>query len=189
MEDLPHPCFTGASAGDYAKKHDPFVYYTRVAGNRGRCARIVPLSRAGRRRARRARCRASSGSRPTCATTCTTARRRPATGSSPRLLPAAAARARAARPAVPDLGRGHERRRLLPPGLGRSHRHDRRRAGRPAGRPAAHARSTTTRSCRRSRTCSACRGCAARPAPCTPSLAPLLVGASARRRGGPVTTG
>ena len=45
MEDLPRPCFTGAGAGDYAKKHDPFAYYTRVTGNPGRCGRIVPLAR------------------------------------------------------------------------------------------------------------------------------------------------
>jgi hypothetical protein len=45
MQDLPHPCFTGAGAGDYAKKHDPFAYYTRIVGNPARCARIVPLSR------------------------------------------------------------------------------------------------------------------------------------------------
>jgi hypothetical protein len=45
MEDLPGPCFTGASAGDYAKKHDPFAYYTRVTGDPTRCANIVPLTR------------------------------------------------------------------------------------------------------------------------------------------------
>jgi hypothetical protein len=45
MEDLPQPCFTGASAGDYAKKHDPFAYYTRVTRNPARCANIVPLTR------------------------------------------------------------------------------------------------------------------------------------------------
>lgn len=45
MENLPRPCFTGASAGDYAKKHDPFAYYTRVTTNHRRCANIVPLSR------------------------------------------------------------------------------------------------------------------------------------------------
>jgi hypothetical protein len=45
MEDLPRPCFTGASAGEYAKKHDPFAYYTRVTENRARCANIVPLGR------------------------------------------------------------------------------------------------------------------------------------------------
>jgi len=45
MEDLPHPCFTGAGAGDYAKKRDPFAYYTRITGSPARCNRIVPLSR------------------------------------------------------------------------------------------------------------------------------------------------
>jgi hypothetical protein len=45
MEDLPRPCFAGPSAGDYAKKHDPFAYYTRVIDNPARCANIVPLSR------------------------------------------------------------------------------------------------------------------------------------------------
>jgi phosphatidylinositol-3-phosphatase len=45
MEGLPHPCFTGAGAGDYAKKHDPFAYYTRIVHDPARCARIVPLSR------------------------------------------------------------------------------------------------------------------------------------------------
>jgi hypothetical protein len=44
MEGLPHPCFTGAGAGEYAKKHDPFVYYTRVTGNPARCARVMPLT-------------------------------------------------------------------------------------------------------------------------------------------------
>ncbi len=44
MEGLPHPCFTGAGAGEYAKKHDPFVYYTPVADQPARCANVVPLS-------------------------------------------------------------------------------------------------------------------------------------------------
>jgi phosphatidylinositol-3-phosphatase len=46
MEDLPGrpgACFTGASAGDYAKKHNPFAYYTRITRNPARCANIVPL--------------------------------------------------------------------------------------------------------------------------------------------------
>jgi len=43
MEDLPHPCFTGDGAGDYAKKHDPFVYYQPTVRNHAQCARIVPL--------------------------------------------------------------------------------------------------------------------------------------------------
>lgn len=45
MEGIPHGCFTGAeSRGDYAKKHDPFSYYTRVMRNPARCRLIVPLS-------------------------------------------------------------------------------------------------------------------------------------------------
>jgi hypothetical protein len=43
MEDLPRPCFTGAGSGDYAKKHDPFAYYTAITHNRAGCAHIVPL--------------------------------------------------------------------------------------------------------------------------------------------------
>jgi hypothetical protein len=45
MEDLPGPCFTGAGAGDYAKKHDPFAYFTRITRDRTHCANIVPLTR------------------------------------------------------------------------------------------------------------------------------------------------
>ncbi|HUZ30370.1 MAG TPA: alkaline phosphatase family protein [Solirubrobacteraceae bacterium] len=44
MEDLPQPCFTGAGSSGYAKKHDPFAYYTRITGDPARCRRIVPLS-------------------------------------------------------------------------------------------------------------------------------------------------
>jgi phosphatidylinositol-3-phosphatase len=44
MEDLPHSCFTGASAGNYAKKHDPFAYYTRTVASPRRCANIVSLT-------------------------------------------------------------------------------------------------------------------------------------------------
>jgi phosphatidylinositol-3-phosphatase len=44
MEDLPRPCFTGAGAGEYAKKHDPFVYYTDVTARHSRCGNVVPLS-------------------------------------------------------------------------------------------------------------------------------------------------
>jgi hypothetical protein len=45
MEGLPGPCFTGASAGDYAKKHDPFVYFVGVAHAPRRCDRVVPFDR------------------------------------------------------------------------------------------------------------------------------------------------
>jgi hypothetical protein len=43
MEGLPHPCFAGAGAGEYAKKHDPFTYYVPDMARPGWCRRIVPL--------------------------------------------------------------------------------------------------------------------------------------------------
>ena len=45
LEGMPAPCFTGASAGRYAKKHNPFVYFDDVAGNPKSCANVVPLTR------------------------------------------------------------------------------------------------------------------------------------------------
>jgi phosphatidylinositol-3-phosphatase len=45
MEGLPRPCFTGASAGDYAKKHDPFVYFASVVRAPSLCDRVVPFDR------------------------------------------------------------------------------------------------------------------------------------------------
>ena len=44
MEDLPRPCYTGAGAGEYAKKHDPFLYYTPVTRRPSQCAHVVPLT-------------------------------------------------------------------------------------------------------------------------------------------------
>jgi hypothetical protein len=41
LEDVPHPCFTGAGAGGYAKKHNPFIYYRGVSGSSTRCRRLV----------------------------------------------------------------------------------------------------------------------------------------------------
>ncbi len=41
LEGLPHPCFLGAQAGSYAKKHDPFAYYEDVAHNQARCRLLV----------------------------------------------------------------------------------------------------------------------------------------------------
>ncbi len=43
-EGLPRAGFTGASAGRYAKKHDPFLYFRDVASNPARRARVVPYS-------------------------------------------------------------------------------------------------------------------------------------------------
>ena len=42
-EGLPRPGFTGASAGLYAKKHNPFLYFSDIAHDRSRRARVVPL--------------------------------------------------------------------------------------------------------------------------------------------------
>lgn len=47
MEDLPRPCFTGATAGDYAKKHDPFVYYRGLVRDPARCLNVVSLTQLG----------------------------------------------------------------------------------------------------------------------------------------------
>ena len=48
MQSMPEPCFTGASAGtapnDYAKKHDPFMYFDDVRNDNTRCNQIVPFS-------------------------------------------------------------------------------------------------------------------------------------------------
>lgn len=41
LEGLPSPCFLGAQAGGYAKKHNPFAYYTDVVSSRARCSRMV----------------------------------------------------------------------------------------------------------------------------------------------------
>ncbi|HVN62013.1 MAG TPA: alkaline phosphatase family protein [Gaiellaceae bacterium] len=46
-EGLPAPGFAGASAGPYAKKHDPFLYFKDIADRPGRRARVVPFTRLG----------------------------------------------------------------------------------------------------------------------------------------------
>jgi hypothetical protein len=43
-EDLPRPGFTGASAGRYAKKHDPFLYFRDVLRSPTRRDRVVPFT-------------------------------------------------------------------------------------------------------------------------------------------------
>jgi hypothetical protein len=48
MEDMPTPCFMGTSAGNYAMKHNPFIYYTDVRNNPARCAaHVVPFTQFG----------------------------------------------------------------------------------------------------------------------------------------------
>ena len=36
FEDVPSPCFAGAGAGGYARKHNPFIYYDDIARSRER---------------------------------------------------------------------------------------------------------------------------------------------------------
>jgi hypothetical protein len=43
MEDMPSPCYVG-DAGDYAQKHNPFIYFDDIRTNAARCKKIVPLS-------------------------------------------------------------------------------------------------------------------------------------------------
>jgi acid phosphatase len=43
-EGLPAPGFTGPSAGRYAKKHDPLLYFEDIAARPQRLRRIVPLT-------------------------------------------------------------------------------------------------------------------------------------------------
>ncbi len=41
MEDMPVPCYLGASTGNYAMKHNPFAYYNDIRTNPARCAAHV----------------------------------------------------------------------------------------------------------------------------------------------------
>jgi hypothetical protein len=46
MGGMPRACFGGAFSGQYAKKHNPFMYYRRVVSSAKRCAsRVVPERR------------------------------------------------------------------------------------------------------------------------------------------------
>lgn len=52
-EGLPAAGFTGASAGRYAKKHDPFLYFRSVLASPARRRRVVPFTELARDVARR----------------------------------------------------------------------------------------------------------------------------------------
>lgn len=41
MEDMPVPCYMGAASGNYAMKHNPFMYYNDIRNNSARCAAHV----------------------------------------------------------------------------------------------------------------------------------------------------
>src|SRR5438874_1680038 len=45
MEDMPSNCYARDS-GQYAVRHNPFVYYNDIATNASRCARVVPSGNA-----------------------------------------------------------------------------------------------------------------------------------------------
>lgn len=49
QEGMPSPCFTGpaAAAGQYAKKHNPFVYFDAVVNDPATCSHVVPASSLG----------------------------------------------------------------------------------------------------------------------------------------------
>jgi hypothetical protein len=48
MDGAPSACFKGASHGSYTRHHNPFVYFTDIADDSGRCSRIVPLTQLGK---------------------------------------------------------------------------------------------------------------------------------------------
>ena len=41
LEGAPTPCYRGAEAGGYAKKHNPFIYYRDIAASPSLCGRLV----------------------------------------------------------------------------------------------------------------------------------------------------
>jgi phosphatidylinositol-3-phosphatase len=43
MEDMPRACYGPTRAGDYAKRHNPFLFFTDIVGDPSRCSRVVPL--------------------------------------------------------------------------------------------------------------------------------------------------
>ncbi len=46
LEDMPSACYLGASAGNYALKHNPFLYFTDIRNDPARCAaHVVPFTR------------------------------------------------------------------------------------------------------------------------------------------------
>ena len=47
MEDLPAACSDAHTAGPYAKKHDPFMYFASIRDNPARCHKAVPADRLG----------------------------------------------------------------------------------------------------------------------------------------------
>ena len=46
MEGMPSNCY-GSDSGNYAVRHDPFVYYNDIVSNATRCNQVVPAGTAG----------------------------------------------------------------------------------------------------------------------------------------------
>jgi len=44
MEDMPSPCFDGATTALYAKKHNPFAYIDTITSSPSKCSKVVPLT-------------------------------------------------------------------------------------------------------------------------------------------------
>lgn len=44
MGGMPQPCFTGADAGGYVKRHNPFMYFNSITSQPRLCRRVVPES-------------------------------------------------------------------------------------------------------------------------------------------------
>ena len=44
LESMPAGCYAGAGINGYAKKHDPFMYFSAITDNAGSCANVVPFS-------------------------------------------------------------------------------------------------------------------------------------------------
>jgi phospholipase C len=47
MEGMPSPCYGPTRAGSYAKRHNPFLFFSDISGDPARCANVVPLSQLG----------------------------------------------------------------------------------------------------------------------------------------------
>jgi hypothetical protein len=45
MEDMPRPCFEGATHDEYAKRHNPFMYFETISSVPSRCRNVVPATR------------------------------------------------------------------------------------------------------------------------------------------------
>ena len=43
MESMPSACYGGAASGEYAKKHDPFMYFRSITQNPAQCRNVVPF--------------------------------------------------------------------------------------------------------------------------------------------------